>query len=164
MAWLDEPMGSWLPEKRPDLLKLFFSGVLDKEAILNRLHRRLDLHRAQLAEYEHETKAYVEQIIAATGSVREGVMWGLVRQFGEEHERSWIRWLERAIETVERIPRGYQTRGPTSRALSQSEDASPRRCRQATVTMQGLPSVPFARMNDQQLWSIGLGEGDEEGH
>jgi len=33
VAWLDEPMESWLPEKRPDLLKLFFSGVLDKEAV-----------------------------------------------------------------------------------------------------------------------------------
>ncbi|HHJ06773.1 MAG TPA: hypothetical protein ENK24_04665, partial [Anaerolineae bacterium] len=36
-----------------------------------------------------------------TGLTRESVMWDLVRQFGVEHSKTYIRWLERAIEIVQ---------------------------------------------------------------
>jgi len=99
--WLAEPLDKLSPTKDPILLKLFFSGALDKEAVLAQLHRQLALHRAQLAHYKQETAAYVEQVIAETGLTREGVMWELARQFGEEYERAYIYWLEQAIEVVE---------------------------------------------------------------
>jgi len=101
MDWLAEPIDELSPTKDPTLLKLFFSGALDKETVLAQLHRQLALHRAQLAHYQQETAAYVEQVIAETGLTREGVMWELARQFGEEYERAYIRWLEQAIEVVE---------------------------------------------------------------
>jgi len=102
LDWLAEPMDKLSLTKDPALLRLFFSGVLDKEMLLAHLRRQLPLHRAQLAHYQQETAAYIEQVIAETGLSREGVMWELARQFGEEYERTWIRWLEQAIETVER--------------------------------------------------------------
>ena len=34
-------------------------------------------------------------------SLPEGALWELVRELGEEHERAYVRWLERAIGTVE---------------------------------------------------------------
>jgi len=101
MDWLAEPIDELSPTKDPALLKLFFSGALDKEALLEQLRRQLALHRAQLAHYQQETAAYVEQVIAETGLTREGVMWELARQFGEEYERAYIRWLGEAIEAVE---------------------------------------------------------------
>jgi len=101
MDWLAEPIDELSPTKDPILLKLFFSGPLDKEALLAQLHRQLALHRTQLAYYQQETAAYIEQVIAETGLTREGVLWELARQFGEEYERAYIRWLEQAIETVE---------------------------------------------------------------
>ena len=101
MDWLAEPLGKLSSTKDPVLLKLFFSGVLDKETVLAQLRRQLALHRAQLTLYQQETAAYLEQIIAETGLAREGVMWELARQFGEEYERAYIRWLEEAIEVVE---------------------------------------------------------------
>jgi PadR family transcriptional regulator AphA len=101
MNWLAEPLDTLSPTKDPVLLKLFFSGVLDKETVLAQLRRQLALHRAQLALYQQETAAYLEQILAETGLTREGVMWELARRFGEEYERTYIRWLEQAIETVE---------------------------------------------------------------
>ncbi|MBC8264340.1 MAG: PadR family transcriptional regulator [Anaerolineales bacterium] len=101
MDWLVEPMDELPLTKDPALLKLFFSGALDKEMLLAQLHRQLALHRAQLAYYQQETAAYVEQVIAETGLTREGVLWELARQFGEEYERTYIRWLEEAIATVE---------------------------------------------------------------
>ena len=102
LGWLGEPIDHLPATKDPPLLKLFFSGVLDKQTVLAQLRNQLELHRAQLAHYERETAAYAAQIIAVTGLVREGVMWKLVEQFGEELERTHIRWLENAIMTVER--------------------------------------------------------------
>ncbi len=101
MDWLAEPMDKLPLTKDPALLKLFFSGALDEETLLAQLHRQLALHRAQLAHYQQETAAYVEQVIAETGLTREGVMWKLARRFGEEYERTYIRWLEQALEVVE---------------------------------------------------------------
>ncbi len=101
MDWLAEPIDELPPTKKPTLLKLFFSGALDKETLLAQLRRQLALHRTQLAYYQQETAAYIEQVIAETGLTREGVLWELTRQFGEEYERTYIRWLEKAIETVE---------------------------------------------------------------
>jgi len=101
MDWLAEPVDRLSPTKDPTLLKLFFSGALDKETLLAQLHRQLALHRAQLAVYQQDTAAYLEQIIAETGLTREGVLWELARQFGEEYERAYVRWLEQAIVTVE---------------------------------------------------------------
>ena len=101
MDWLAEPLDELPPTKDPALLKLFFSGALDKEALLAQLRRQLALHRTQLIHYQQETAAYIEQTIAETGLTHEGVLWELARQFGEEYERAYIRWLEQAIEAVE---------------------------------------------------------------
>ena len=100
MAWLNEPIDKLPPNRRPDLLKLFFAGSLDKESILEHLRRQLELHRAGLDYFRRETAPYMAQIIAATGKVQEGVMWGLVQQLGEEVERAYIRWLEQTIEVM----------------------------------------------------------------
>jgi DNA-binding PadR family transcriptional regulator len=111
LDWLAEPLNELWPTKEPALLKLFFSGALDKEMVLAHLRCQLPLHRAQLAHYQQETAAYIEQAIAETGLTREGVMWELARQFGEEYERTWIRWLEQAIETVEqKLQEGQEIR------------------------------------------------------
>jgi PadR family transcriptional regulator AphA len=101
MDWLAEPVDKLSPTKDPALLKLFFSGALDKATVLAQIHRQLALHRAQLALYQQDTAAYLEQIIAETGLTREGVLWELARQFGEEYERTYVRWLEQAIVAVE---------------------------------------------------------------
>jgi DNA-binding PadR family transcriptional regulator len=100
MDWLAEPVDELPLTKNPALLKLFFSGALDKKTLLAQLHRQLALHRTQLTRYQLETAAYIEQIIAETELTREGTLWELTRQFGEEYERAYIHWLEQAIETV----------------------------------------------------------------
>ena len=101
MDWLAEPVNELPLTKEPTLLKLFFSGALEKEALLEQLRCLLILHRTQLDQYQQETKVYIEQVVAETGIIRESVLWELARQFGEGHELSCIRWLEKVIETVE---------------------------------------------------------------
>jgi len=99
-AWLDEFPSEITPNKQPELLRIFFAGELEKEIILTHLRHQLSLRRAQLQKYQVETAAYIENTIEETGLEREGVMWELTRQFGEEHEKMYIAWLEQAIQTV----------------------------------------------------------------
>lgn len=99
-AWLREPLDALLPTKEPVLLKLFFSGALDRKTTLAQLERQLKARRMQLRIYQEETAPYIQEIVAQTGLTRESVMWEQVRLFGEEHSRMYIRWLEQAIEVV----------------------------------------------------------------
>jgi DNA-binding PadR family transcriptional regulator len=99
-TWLRQPLDTLSKKKDPVLLQLFFSGALPKATILEQLERQLDIHRAQLAVYETETKAHIEESAAQIGSTRESVMWDLIRQFGVEYGKTYIRWLEHAIEVV----------------------------------------------------------------
>jgi DNA-binding PadR family transcriptional regulator len=101
--WLATPIEGLSPTKDAALLKLFFSGSLDKKVLVSHLHHQLALHRRQLAHYQQETTAYIARIITETGLDRDGKLWELTRQFGEEYERTYIRWLENAIKTVERM-------------------------------------------------------------
>ena len=100
-AWLDEFPSELAPSKQSDLLRIFFAGELKTESILTHLRHQLSLHRVQLQKYETETTAYIEKVIEETGLEREGVLWELTRQFGEEHEKMHIAWLEQAIQIVE---------------------------------------------------------------
>ncbi len=101
LNWLTKSTTDLPPQKNPDLLQSFFSGILDKETILEHLNQQLKLHRSQLEIYKQNTAIYVKKIIEQTGLTREGVMWELTRQFGEEYEQTYIRWLKHVIKTVE---------------------------------------------------------------
>lgn len=101
LAWLEEFPNEITPNKKPELLRLFFAGMLDKENILTHLRHQIALHRAQLRKYQTETAAYLNDAIAQTGLEREGVLWELTRQFGEGHERMYIAWLEQASQIIE---------------------------------------------------------------
>ena len=103
-VWLAEPLTALPPSRNAALLKIFFSGSLDKEVVLRQLRTQLELHRKQLAQYEGSTRQVIQEIVDATGLTREGTMWELVRELGEAHERTYVSWLEGAIETVESVP------------------------------------------------------------
>jgi PadR family transcriptional regulator AphA len=101
LKWLQKPIDELPPAKQPNLLKLFFSGILDKETIIDNLQRQLELHKKQLKKYQQNTAEYIKAIIDNTGLIREGLMWELVRQFGEDFEHTYIQWLQHCIEKVE---------------------------------------------------------------
>jgi DNA-binding PadR family transcriptional regulator len=101
--WLAEPVKALPPTRNVALLKLFFAGFLDREAILGQLRNLLALHQSQLRRYREETRSVIAEVVAATGLRREGMMWELVRQLGEAHERTYVEWLERAIRNVESL-------------------------------------------------------------
>jgi len=100
-SWLKTPLAGSPPIKDAVLLKIFFSGSLDKELLISDLHHQLALHRGQLVHYQQETTAYIANITAETGLTRDAILWELTRRCGEEYEISYIHWLEKAIKTIE---------------------------------------------------------------
>jgi len=103
LEWLAEPVAHVEPGKSTALLKLFFSGFLEREQILTHLRRQLDAHRAELARLRDEIAPMVAAVVAETGLKREGMMWELVRELGERCERTTVNWLEDAIREAERL-------------------------------------------------------------
>ena len=103
LDWLSRPIRELPPSKNIGLLKLFFAGYLPRDQILLQLRGQLELHRAEWRRYREAVKPMIAQIVARTGSEREGLMWGVVRQLGEAHERTYTEWLETTIRTVEAL-------------------------------------------------------------
>jgi DNA-binding PadR family transcriptional regulator len=101
MRWLAEPVGRVEPGKSTALLKLFFSGSLEREVILAHLQAQLDAHRAELRRVRDEIRPMIAGVIEEWGLEREGMMWELVRELGEKSEETMVDWLERAIHEVE---------------------------------------------------------------
>jgi DNA-binding PadR family transcriptional regulator len=100
LEWLAVPLQRLPSAKNSGLLKLFFSGYLERDQVLRQLRAQLELHRVQLEGYE-QTKEMIRQVVDRHGLSRQGAFWELVRELGEEHERTYVRWLEGAIERVE---------------------------------------------------------------
>lgn len=100
-AWLSEPLDSVPPVKNPALLKLFFSGGLPKEEILDQLRCQLAVQRAQLKRLQLDIPARMQSAPLA-GAARPRLMWELARRYGEAQAEMTIRWLEEAIESVEK--------------------------------------------------------------
>ncbi|MBI4675875.1 MAG: PadR family transcriptional regulator [Chloroflexi bacterium] len=99
--WLKQPLDFLPTVKEPVLLQLFFSGVLDKETILAQLRLQLQVHRDQVKVHQTEIKDAIQEITLFTKLQRDGVMWELVREFGEGYEKQYVKWLEHAIKIVE---------------------------------------------------------------
>ena len=100
ILWLEQQITEIPMQKNPDVLKTFFSGILKKEIILDQLNQQLTLHKKQLQVYQNQTSLYVTTVIEQTGLKREGILWELVRKFGEDYEKSYIQWLENANKTI----------------------------------------------------------------
>jgi len=103
LEWLSRPIHELPPVKNVGLLKLFFAGYLHRDQILLHLRSQLDLHQAELRRYRKDVKPMIAEIVSRTGRKREGVIWELVRQLGESHERAYTDWLADAIRTVEAL-------------------------------------------------------------
>jgi PadR family transcriptional regulator, regulatory protein AphA len=100
-AWLSEPLDETPPTKSPVLLKIFFMESLGKEDILAQMRCQLEAQRARLKRYQQETRRNIQEFAQTSGLATRGVLWELVRQYGELQTQTSILWLENAIEAVE---------------------------------------------------------------
>jgi len=99
IAWLNEPLDVMPTIKNPVLLRLFFSGVLDKEDILSQLRCQLEIQRARL---KHAQQTRIPQYAVQTpGQAQQVVIQNLISQLGEQQMQTSIQWFEEAILVVE---------------------------------------------------------------
>ena len=101
-TWLARPVLELQAHKELLLLKLFFSAGQDKQALLTQLNLQRDLHQQQLAVYQNETKAVIEQF---AGMMPDGeqnaILWDATRRFGVMYEQTSIEWLNETIQKLE---------------------------------------------------------------
>jgi len=101
--WLLQPMTRLDTTKQLLLLKLFFSGKLEKEAILTQLRLLRNLHERQAELYKTETPDFIKEIMASQPELRQDAyLWEATRHFGELYEKMYIRWLYETIAMVEK--------------------------------------------------------------
>ena len=100
--WLLQPVTTLAPHKQPLLLKLFFSGKVEKESLRTQLRLQVNLHEEQKALYQNESKNVIKEIITTRPELKkDALLWEATRRFGELHEDMFIRWLEETLAMLE---------------------------------------------------------------
>jgi len=100
--WLLQPVTKLDTTKHLLLLKLFFSGKLEKETILTQLRLLSNLHERQAELYKTESPDFIKEIMASQPELKQDAhLWEATRRFGELYEKMYIRWLDETIAMVE---------------------------------------------------------------
>ncbi len=100
--WLLQPVTKLDTTKQLLLLKLFFSGKLEKEPILTQLRLLRNLHERQAELYKTESSDFIDEITASQPELKQDAhLWEATRRFGELYEKMYIRWLYETIAMVE---------------------------------------------------------------
>ncbi len=99
--WVRQPITEVESHKMPLLLKLFFSGGVDKDALLTQLRLQRELHLGLLQQLRTESAAMIQQAAReAPGFERDAFLWDATRRFGEMYEEALVRWLDETIAMV----------------------------------------------------------------
>ncbi len=101
-AWLSDPVDEVPPIKNQVLLKLFFSGTLNKEEICSQLRCQLEVQRALLKRFQQDTSQKIKSVSETESMAGPSMMWEIVRRYGEAQAAMTVRWLEESLETVEK--------------------------------------------------------------
>jgi PadR family transcriptional regulator AphA len=100
--WLLQPVTTLDTTKQLLLLKLFFSGKLEKETILTQLRLLRNLHEQQVELYKTESPDFIKEITSFQPELKQDAhLWEATRRFGELYENMYIRWLDETIAMVE---------------------------------------------------------------
>jgi len=100
--WLREPVTKLQTTKQLLLLKLFFSGNLEKETVLAQLRLLRNMHAQQINLYKTEAPDFISQISEDNPDLRrDAIMWDATRRFGEKFENMYIDWLDETIQLIE---------------------------------------------------------------
>jgi PadR family transcriptional regulator, regulatory protein AphA len=101
-TWLKEPFTELDQYKDTLLLKLFFSGNLDKNTLLTQLRLQRGLHQRLIDQYQTETANDIAQTVERAPQLRKhALLWEATRRFGEMTEASYLRWLDETIQMIE---------------------------------------------------------------
>ncbi len=100
--WLKTPFTEIDQYKDTLLLKLFFSGNLEKETLLVQLRLQRGLHQKLIDQYQTETAEDIAQTAERVPQLRKhALLWEATRRFGEMTETTYLRWLDETIQMIE---------------------------------------------------------------
>lgn len=100
--WLRTPFTELDQYKDTLLLKLFFSGNIDKETLLTQLRLQRGLHQQLVNQYQTQTANDIAQTTERAPQLRKhALLWEATRRFGELAEETYLRWLDETIAMVE---------------------------------------------------------------
>jgi len=100
--WLLQPVTKLETTKQLLLLKLFFSGKLEKEAILTQLRLMRNLHEQQGKLYKTETPDFIDEIKTLQPELKQDAyLWNAARHFGVLYEKMYVTWLDETIAMVD---------------------------------------------------------------
>jgi len=100
--WLLQPVTKLDTTKQLLLLKLFFSGKLEKQVLLTQLRLMRNLHEQQAELYKTETPDFIDEITALQPELRQDAhLWDATRRFGKSYEEMYVRWLDETITMVD---------------------------------------------------------------
>jgi DNA-binding PadR family transcriptional regulator len=100
-AWLAEPVDEVPAIKNQVLLKLFFSGTLQKDEICSQLRCQLEVQRALLKRFQQDTSQKIRSVSETESMTGPALMWEIVRRYGEAQAVMTVRWLEESLASVE---------------------------------------------------------------
>ncbi len=100
-TWLMTPLTALEPTKEPLLLKLFFSGQIDRQTLLAQLQVQRSL-LARLGElYRGEVAARIQETAADHPELaRHALLWEATRRLGEMTTDLYVRWLDETMQTI----------------------------------------------------------------
>ena len=101
-AWLNTPMTETTPMKETLLLKLFFSGSVDRAYVISQLRVQRQLHAQTLAKYQRQTLEDIRNNALKLGAdPAEVTMWDVTRRAGVLYEEMYLRWIDETILRLE---------------------------------------------------------------
>lgn len=101
-AWLMHPMAQLDMPKDTLLVRLFFSGEVDKETLLTQLRLQRALRQQHLTELQTVTRTLITDTTTHTPAMRVHTrLWEAARRQGEITEEAYIRWLDETIQLIQ---------------------------------------------------------------
>jgi PadR family transcriptional regulator AphA len=101
-AWLVQPMTNLETPKDTLLVRLFFSGAVDKETLLTQLRLQRSLRQQHLTELQTVTRALIADTAArAPEMLPHTRLWEAARRQGELTEEAYVRWLDETIQLIQ---------------------------------------------------------------
>lgn len=105
LDWLSQPLTDLDKMKNLLLLKIFFSGHLDKTTIITQLHLQRELQKQQHTQFTTSTEemidAYIHQNVKENKE-KTKLLWQSLRNFNESMSDLFIRWISETIKIIEK--------------------------------------------------------------
>ncbi|MEQ8674751.1 MAG: PadR family transcriptional regulator [Aggregatilineales bacterium] len=105
-AWLDTTLTAQVAVKEDLLVRLFFSALRDKDAVLTELRLQRQLHEQKL-EYYHNLSADSMNLLGDEAELElvapQIPFWTATLRFGVGYEQMYLQWLDDTIQMIEEL-------------------------------------------------------------